>query len=436
TDVRGNSDKELLNCLYTQGADPIAEQVMRMPVPKLQHACLCSGGCSKCQTKKPSQEYEYLQTKRVQPGNTGQIAAPPIVHDVLSTPGQPLDRATRNFMEPRFGHDFSQVRVHTDVKAAKSALAVNAYAYTLGRNVVFGAGQYSPHTREGQSLLAHELTHVIQQSDGQSTIGIGGPRVQKAPTDTLRRFEVPPNFPEIVIEETVERQLKKKVTSPALWRHFWKVVIKKFALRGGIAVTLAAADGPFPIGDLISLGMTLWMIWDMYQLWDELWREAQLESDLDFEAFLEPEFELELEPTAGSRRTRKQRGFDEGEGYEDDVVPDKEKRKTGRDHRKAADPNRNIDPNDPCLGRKPCSDLGSDYRDASPDDIRGEVINKEGGVYDAGQTVTSTDPFCQGFGTHTTYRRTDAPGQITVVCCECCVPGVSPPFPVRCMLHN
>jgi len=73
-------------------------------------------------------------------------------------------------MEPRFGHDFSQVRVHTNAKVAESARAVNALAYTVGRDVVFGVGQYAPTTSAGQRLLAHELTHVVQQQ-GFSTQG-------------------------------------------------------------------------------------------------------------------------------------------------------------------------------------------------------------------------------------------------------------------------
>jgi len=87
---------------------------------------------------------------------------PPIVHEVLRSPGQPLDPATRGFMEPRFENDFSRVRIHTDAKAADSARAVNALAYTVGQNVVFGVGQYAPKTKEGQVLLAHELIHVLQ----------------------------------------------------------------------------------------------------------------------------------------------------------------------------------------------------------------------------------------------------------------------------------
>ena len=88
------------------------------------------------------------------------------VTDVLQSPGQPLDASTRALMEPRFGYDFSRVRVHTDAQAARSAEAVHANAYTAGPNVVFGAGRYAPHSSQGQQLMAHELTHVVQQASG------------------------------------------------------------------------------------------------------------------------------------------------------------------------------------------------------------------------------------------------------------------------------
>ena len=87
--------------------------------------------------------------KRVRAGDTGQIVAPAIVHEVLRSTGQPLDPATRRFMEPRFGHDFSKVRVHTDGKAAESSGTVRATAYTVGQNIVFGNRQYAPQTAEG-----------------------------------------------------------------------------------------------------------------------------------------------------------------------------------------------------------------------------------------------------------------------------------------------
>jgi hypothetical protein len=90
---------------------------------------------------------------------------PPIVHEVLRSPGRPLDAETRAFFEPRFGHDFSQVRIRTDRRAAESAAAVNAEAYTVGSHVVFGAGRWRRDTANGVHLLAHELAHTIQQSD-------------------------------------------------------------------------------------------------------------------------------------------------------------------------------------------------------------------------------------------------------------------------------
>jgi hypothetical protein len=90
-------------------------------------------------------------------------AAPVSVDQALASPGQPLDPATRGFMEPRFGHDFSRVRIHTDTKAAESAKAVSARAFTVGGHVVFGEGQYRPTATEGQQLIAHELTPVMQQ---------------------------------------------------------------------------------------------------------------------------------------------------------------------------------------------------------------------------------------------------------------------------------
>jgi hypothetical protein len=89
--------------------------------------------------------------------------APPAVAGALGQPGRPLDRSARAFFEPRFGYDFSAVRVHTGARAAQSAKAVGAQAYTFGRNIVFGAHAAAPEAPEGRRLLAHELAHVVQQ---------------------------------------------------------------------------------------------------------------------------------------------------------------------------------------------------------------------------------------------------------------------------------
>jgi hypothetical protein len=160
---------------YEQEADRVADHVMRMPGPGaamspssgsgagLQRACAGGGTGDDC--KHAEETHAHVQMKAAGPASTGAIEAPPIVHEVLSSPGQPLDKAARDFMEPRFGHDFSGVRVHTDDRAAESASAVQARAYAVGSNVVFGAGAFAPGTHEGQKLLGHELAHVVQQGN-------------------------------------------------------------------------------------------------------------------------------------------------------------------------------------------------------------------------------------------------------------------------------
>jgi hypothetical protein len=89
-----------------------------------------------------------------------------LVHDVLHAPGKPLDSDTRAYMEPRFGFDFSKVRIHADDRAAEAASSINARAFTSNRNIVFGAGEFAPHMESGRRLVAHELTHVVQQRAG------------------------------------------------------------------------------------------------------------------------------------------------------------------------------------------------------------------------------------------------------------------------------
>jgi hypothetical protein len=106
----------------------------------LQRKCACggSGDCKDCDEK---QEGTLPRSAR---DASAHKEMPPIVHEMLRSPGQPLDPATRAFFEPRFGRDFSDVRVYTDEPATRSATSVNARAYTIGRDVVFGVGQYAP----------------------------------------------------------------------------------------------------------------------------------------------------------------------------------------------------------------------------------------------------------------------------------------------------
>ena len=98
--------------------------------------------------------------------------APPLVASTLASAGRPLDAETRAYVESRFGHDLGRVRLHTDQRAAESARAVSARAYTVGEHVVFGSGEYAPETSAGRALLAHELTHTIQQQRGEAPVQI------------------------------------------------------------------------------------------------------------------------------------------------------------------------------------------------------------------------------------------------------------------------
>jgi hypothetical protein len=161
--------------IYEQEADRVAEQVMRMPEPQVESACACGGACPKCQAEQTGHGEARLQTKRAGSGHRGQTEAPAIVGEVLRSPGQPIDPAIRASMESRFGHDFSRVRVHTDELAARSVQSIDAIAYTAGNHIAFGANRYQPRTSSGLGLFAHELTHVVQQTNAAA------PAVQRQP---------------------------------------------------------------------------------------------------------------------------------------------------------------------------------------------------------------------------------------------------------------
>jgi hypothetical protein len=129
-----------------QEADRVADQVLAAPV----HSAV-SGVAPRIQ-----------RLTRQAAGDT--VTAPASVDCVLSGSGRPLDPALQQDMGRRFGHDFSRVRVHTGGAAEQSAQDVNAHAYTVGHNIVFGAGGFAPGSHEGRKLIAHELTHVVQQT--------------------------------------------------------------------------------------------------------------------------------------------------------------------------------------------------------------------------------------------------------------------------------
>lgn len=194
--------------------------------PGLTSSCACGGGCPRCEQSRRSQTKSNLsqpndvleqeahqaaeQVLRTPEPDQTQIAlsynasppllrsgkesvaadapVPGVVHDVVNSPGTPLDREARAFFEPRFGDDFSHVRVHADSRAAQSADAVNAKAYAFGNDLVFGPGQYAPETDAGKRLLAHELAHVRQAPRHRRRVM----RVPKNPEGTPFEAEVFP----------------------------------------------------------------------------------------------------------------------------------------------------------------------------------------------------------------------------------------------------
>ncbi len=174
----------------------------------LQRACACgqhsqAGECVGCKKKQADLQRSPLSLQgSMSIRRTVSIAgdrgegqfAPPIVHEVLRAPGQPLDPTMRRFMEPRFGRDFSGVRVHSSARAAELAQAVGALAYTVGKDIVFGTGQYMPMTDAGQRLIGHELAHIVQQE----SFGAG----------------LPQEITIGAVDDPLERQAQQASTSP------------------------------------------------------------------------------------------------------------------------------------------------------------------------------------------------------------------------------
>jgi outer membrane protein OmpA-like peptidoglycan-associated protein len=175
-----------------------------------------------------SHTHAYEGTLQHTSVNTASAEAFSTVHNVINSSGQPLDTGTRVFMEPRFGHDFSNVRVHTDTQAAESARSVNALAYTVGRDVVFDQGKYQPETMTGKGLLAHELTHVVQQeaiatpgsASGTLSIGAVSDPMEQSANQAARGIMSPHVLNSGTITQlttpTIQRQPAPDVSAPQL----------------------------------------------------------------------------------------------------------------------------------------------------------------------------------------------------------------------------
>jgi hypothetical protein len=169
---------------YEREADRVADEILAggrptrhwslprigaNPETPVLRRCSCGASSSsegECAACKQQREADGLTLRRKAAAGFESAVAPPSVHQVLNSPGQPLDTATREYFEPRLGHDLALVRVHSDSVAAESAGAVRAKAYTVGNHIAFAGGQFAPWTSEGRTLLGHELVHVAQQAGG------------------------------------------------------------------------------------------------------------------------------------------------------------------------------------------------------------------------------------------------------------------------------
>lgn len=284
------------NDSFEQEADRVAEEVMTgrglqnwsianvaITTP-LQRKCACGGSgnstgkCAECKEKKA------LQRKAIGPARLQANVAPPIVHEVLNSPGQPLDKATRDFFEPRFGYDLSCVRLHYDAQAAESARAVHALAYAAGQDLVFAAGQYETGTSRGLRLIAHELTHVIQQN---GTLGMGSHvSSKKAPAEKQDQDARPGSSPSTSTASRCDRPTLQRTPAEVEEeeddRHRIPVVLKR---SGGIlqrqGPNIPPPPPPYPhfteiylgevADEITSLQLTcsdrrergFWIYWDM-----------------------------------------------------------------------------------------------------------------------------------------------------------------------------
>ncbi len=171
--------------VYEREADAMAEKVMRKENDAPIHAFSHTGisvqrKCAHCE-----EEEEKIQRK--ESGGASPVVTP-AVEQTLGSGGQPMDTSTRSFMEQRFGYDFGNVRIHDDAMAHKSSNDIAALAYTHGNHIVFGSSQYRPDTNSGKLLLAHELTHTVQQSsDFNDTIQLRG---DKAVAESKKPLEI------------------------------------------------------------------------------------------------------------------------------------------------------------------------------------------------------------------------------------------------------
>jgi hypothetical protein len=194
--------------------------------------------------RQPEPSVPAVRRKRAEPGRRlsadrqpADVSLAASVAAVLRSPGQPLDPATRRFMEPPLGHDFSRVRTHSDARSAMAAGALDAAAFTVGNDVVFGEGLFAPATPGGPRLLAHELAHVVQQ-DGPA---VTGGRLTLAPEHGASEREAD-RAAERVVAGQAALPIRERVAGPAVQRSVFGGVL------GGVLGAIGGAVLGFVVG--------------------------------------------------------------------------------------------------------------------------------------------------------------------------------------------
>ena len=234
---------------YEREADRVADRVVRMPVSG-DRPVSAGAGSGKGQTGQGSAAItpfvpQAHPSGRQQPqflhaSDRSHAAARRPGSDIqpLSGTGQPLPESARNFFEPRFGYDFSDVRIHTDAAAGASAERIHAKAYTLGRDIVFSPGAYAPHTIEGKTLIAHELTHVCQQSIAVEDGGIvSEPSGQPQAKETLP------------VSADTSHTIRRDLTAGDIWDATGGRVVSGI-VEGAETVGSAVSEGVEELGEL------------------------------------------------------------------------------------------------------------------------------------------------------------------------------------------
>ncbi len=231
---------------HEQEADRVVERVMRMPEPSMQPKA--TAGIS----GHAMGPVARMQPKSTHAGESGGATAPPIAPNALRSTGQPLDPATRAFMEPRFGQDFGQVRVHADTNAAASAAAIGARAYTVGSKIVFGTGEYAPGTDIGRRLLSHELAHVVQQSRIGPALqpklkftGEGTPRVITLLNSGLQNYSVSMDASGAVSIKKTTKDKKPGAQEQALADRLTKIINDPKEVMISVSVSSKTLGGTF-----------------------------------------------------------------------------------------------------------------------------------------------------------------------------------------------